>query len=386
MIWSRQDFGMRNTKMYVQLLVVSFLISVLLKQYVFVAVIFLLLMVGFMQVYYYRNVGKKLELVNVKKRVRLMKGSANFFELTFENKGLPIWNSRVIIAFQTAVAPIGTQVNTTHLHEIRIPLSIGYKKRITVKVPIEGVQRGISKIKELEVQIPHPLTAGSVILHYQRLILVDAIVFPQINKMQETLLPSKFKQGDLELSSSLFDDPFFPIGTREYVPGDQFHHIHWKASAKMQQLQTKVFTKVANVSVLFVVNVVEKYSVVADFEDKIEWLASHIDACYKQNIPFAFAINIRTFGKTPFVFLPSGSGDAHRIKALELLSILSKNDSFIPFEKIITYLESHEDLPVAIHIMTHRLEQYKPLLQHWEERTNVMYRSEVQQGGNNRDE
>ncbi|WP_240793381.1 DUF58 domain-containing protein [Psychrobacillus vulpis] len=382
MTWSRQDFGIKNTKIYVQLLCFSFFISILLKQYLFVSVISFLLIIGLLQVYYYHRVGERLELVNEKRRVRLMKGTTNYLELTFQNKGLPIWNSSVIISFQTSIAPQGDTTNmTSGLHEVKIPLSIGYKKRITVKVPIEGVHRGISRIKQLEVIIPHPFAEGSIVLNYTPLILMDAIVFPTLHKIDEGFIPSKFKQGILELNASLFEDPFFPIGTREYVPGDQFHHIHWKASAKMSNLQTKVFTKTANVSVLFVLNVVEKYGVVSDFEEKIEWLASHIEICNQQDIPFSLAINIRAFGKIPFVFLPTGSGDAHRIKAFEILSVLSNNDTLIPFEKIISYIDTHEELPVAVYIMSHQLERFFPLFMNWERRTNVLYRSDARMGG-----
>lgn len=382
MTWLRQDFGMNNTKIYVNLLVVTLFLSLLLKQFLFFSILMFLLIIGLVQIFYARKVGEKLDIVPDKKRIRLMKGTANYLELTFQNKGIPIWNGTLIISFQQAIIPIGVQHTiSSGLYEVKIPFSIGYKKRVTVKVPIEGEQRGISRIKRLEVQIPHPLTDGSVLLEYKPTLWMDAIVFPTPYKVEDVFTPSKWKQGQFELSSSLFEDPFFPVGTREYAPGDQFHHIHWKASAKMQQLQTKVFTRVANVSVLFVLNVVEKYGVVVDFEEKIEWLASQIEACYKQDIPFSFAINIRSFGEMPFVFLSVGNGEAHRMKVLELLSILSTNDGLIPFEKIITYLDSHVELPAAVYMMTHQLERYMPLLITWEQRTNMSYYSSVRREG-----
>ena len=382
MNWNRQDIDLRYTKIYVNILVIIFFFSFLLKQYVFLSVISFLLIIALVQVYYYRKVGEKLELLNEKKRVRLMKDTASNIVLTFQNKGLPIWNATLLISFQNDISPNGIQhVSVGGFHEVNVPFSIGYKKRVTLKIPIKGVHRGLARIKQIELQIPHPLTDGSIMLSFKSFILMDAIVFPQIYNINEELMPSKFKQGHLELNSSLFDDPFFPVGTRQYEPGDQFHHIHWKASAKTQELQTKIFTKVANVSVLFVVNLKEQYSVVADFEEKIEWLASHIDACYKKDIPFSFAINIRTFGKIPFVYLPIGSGDAHRIQALEILSILSVSDILIPFEKIINFIDSHEELPVAVYIMTHDLVKFLPYISPWEQRTNVLYPTVIGEGG-----
>lgn len=382
MNWKRHDSGMSNTKLYLDLLVFSLFLGFLFKQFVFVAVISFLLLVALAQIVYYRKVGQRFEFVNDKKRIRLLKNTSSDFTLTFHNKGLPIWNAVLTISFQTNIRPDGIPNSKVGgFHEVKIPFSIGYKKSVSLKVPIKGVSRGLARIKQLEVQIPHPLTDGSILLEFKPYILMDAIVFPTIHDMKENFAPSKLKQGDLALYSSLFDDPFFPVGTREYVPGDQFHHIHWKASAKTQQLQTKVFTRVANVSVLFVVNVGEKYSVFSDFEDKLEWLASYIDACYKEDIPFSFAINVRASGKTPFVYLPLGSGDSHRIQAMELLSILSIANSIIPFDKLLAYIDLHEELPVATYVMTHHAEKYTPLLHRWEQRTNVLYKSSTEVGG-----
>lgn len=378
MIWKRQDIGMNYTKNYIQILAFSLCLSFLLKQYLLLSVLSFGLLIALLHTYYYRTVGKKLEFINEKKRIRLIKDSKSNLVFSFQNEGLPIWKGNLLISFNTPIAPNGIP-NTMHtgFYEVNVPFSIGYKKRVTIKVPIKGVHRGLARIQRIEVQIPHPFTEGSVQLDFKPFILMDAIVFPQIYKKEEKLLPSMLKQGFLELNSSLYDDPFFPVGTRQYEPGDQFHHIHWKASAKTQELQTKVFTKVADVSVLFVLNVKKHYGVVADFEEKIEWLASHIEACYKKDIPYSFMINVRTFGKFPLVYLPMGSGDIHRIQALSLLSILSKIDSLIPFNQMISYIDSNMELPVAVYVMTHDMEQYVPAISKWEKRTNVIYETNI---------
>lgn len=382
MNWNRHGAGMKNTRMYIDVLVFSLILCFLFKQYILVTIISFLLIVALLQIIYYHRVGKRFEFVNEKKRIRLMKNTSSDFTLTFHNKGLPIWNAVLKISFQTNIAPDGI-ANTTigEFHEVRIPFSIGYKKTVSLKVPIKGITRGLARIRQLEVLIPHPLTEGSILLEYKPFILMDAIVFPTINEVKTNFPPSKLKQGDLPLNASLFDDPFFPVGTREYEPGDQFHHIHWKASAKTGQLQTKVFTRVANVSALFVVNVGERYSVLSDFEEKIEWLASYIDACYREEIPFSFAINIRATGKVPFVHLPLGSGDSHRIQAMELLSILSIANSIIPFDKLLAYIDIHEELPVVTYVMTPHVDNFTLWLHRWEQSTNVILMASTKVGG-----
>ncbi len=378
MIWKRHDFGMKASISYLSVMLVVFILALLLQQFLLLAILSVPILITLVAMLYYKRVGKGLELVNEKKRTRLLIGTDGYFELVFINKGLPIWNSTLQISFPSAVSPIGlANTITAGLHEVKIPFSIGYKKKVKLRIPIQGIQRGQARIKQLEISIPHPLMDGSIQLDYHPFILTDAIVFPKIYQIAEDLVPSRFKQGHLELKSSLFDDPFLLVGTREYQPGDQFHHIHWKASAKMQSLQTKVFTKVANVSVLFVVNVVEKYGITTDFEDKLSWLASHIETCYKAELPFSFAINIRATGKTPFISMPVGSGDNHRIQALELLSLISPNASYLSFEKMLAYINAHEELPTAVYVVTNNAERYKSILDSWEQRAVVFQRDNV---------
>ena len=374
MIWKRQDLSFKYTKKYVEILLICAVACFFFKQTLLLVIISFPLFLVLFQLYYFRKVGNGLVFVNDKKRVRLMKGTTAYLELSFQNNGLPIWNGAIVLTFQDCIAPFDADYNSASgFYEVNVPFSIGYKKSVTVQIPVVGIRRGLSRIKGIEVNIPHPLTEGSIILNYEPYILTDAIVYPTIYTIKEEFYPSRSKPGELELNSSLFIDPYFPVGTRDYEPGDQFNHIHWKASAKTQQLQTKVFTKVANVSVLFLVNLADGYRMVHDFEKKIEWLASHIEACYKANVPFAFGINIRSSGKRPFIYIPIGSGDTHRVQALEWLSILSTSNITVPFENIIRYIEAHEELPMSVYILSHQMEKYQPILRTLEQKTSVNY-------------
>jgi len=110
-----------------------------------------------------------------------MTNTSSDFTLTFHNKGLPIWNAVLTVSFQTNIEPDGIPNNTVgDFHEVKIPFSIGYKKSVSLKIPIKGVSRGLAKIKQLEILIPHPLTDGSILLEFKPYLLIDAIVFPNI--------------------------------------------------------------------------------------------------------------------------------------------------------------------------------------------------------------
>lgn len=380
MTWKRNDGNFYYIRTYRNILLTLAIFLFFFEQHVLFVIITFLLCFVFIQMLYFQKVGNGLTLVNEKKRVRLIKGKTSYFELTFKNKGLPIWNGTITLVFQGSVAPVGEVNNSSPgFFEVNVPLSIGYNKTVTIQVPIVGVQRGLSKFSGIEINIPHPLTEGSIILNYQPYILMEAIVYPTIYSINEEFIPTRLKSGERELNSSLFVDPFFPVGTREYEQGDQFNHIHWKASARTQQLQTKVFTKVANVSVLFLVNLADGYRMVPDFEEKIEWLASNVEACYKANVPFGFGINIRSSGTRPFVFVPLGSGERHRLNALELLSVLSVANITIPFESLIKYIDSHEEIPVSVRVFSHNIEKYHSILIPWEQKAKVTYLTEFEE-------
>ena len=382
MIWQREYFGATKTNWVLTIIFLSLTMSIILVQYVAAGVFCFLGVITLLQIYYFKQVGQKLTLLNNKKRSRLLKGGQSKWELTFENKGLPIWNGQLRIYFQDAVKPlVNLQVGHSQLIEIVVPLTIGRNEVVTVKIPIEGQKRGLSRLKQLELTVPHLFGEGSVLLVYKPLLLMEQMVYPRMYPLKNMRKASPLKPGDSEYKHSLFQDLFSPVGTRDYQPADQFHHIHWKASARMQKLQTKVFTQVANESALLVLNVVNRYSIISDLEERIEEIASFVDYYYREGIPFALAVNVRSFGVTPYLFLPIGDGQKQRQKAMELLSILSKNDNTMPFTRMLAHMDMHENLPVSVVIFTQDAKEMASYLGKWSKDIHVKVRVNQSLGG-----
>ncbi len=67
------------------------------------------------------------------------------------------------------------------------------------------------------------------------------IVYPRIFSVTGLPIPSLFPIGEARSEKRIFEDPSRMIGIRRYSPGDSLRRIHWKASARQQQLQVKVF-------------------------------------------------------------------------------------------------------------------------------------------------
>ncbi|MFC6038145.1 DUF58 domain-containing protein [Paenisporosarcina macmurdoensis] len=382
MIWQREYYGATKSNWVLTIIFLSFTMSIILVQYVAAGVFCFLGVIALLQIYYFKQVGQTLTLLNNKKRSRLFKGGQSNWELTFENKGLPIWNGQLRIYFQDAVKPlVNLQVGHSQLIEIVVPLTIGRNEVVTVKIPIEGQKRGLSRLKQLELTVPHLFGEGSVLLVHKPLLLMEQMVYPRMYPLKNMRKASPLKPGDSEYKHSLFQDLFSPVGTRDYQPADQFHHIHWKASARMQKLQTKVFTQVANESALLVLNVVNRYSIISDLEERIEEIASFVDYYYREGIPFALAVNVRSFGVTPYLYLPIGDGQKQRQKAMELLSILSKNDNTMPFTRMLSHMDMHENLPVSVVIFTHDAKEMASYVAKWSKDIHVKVRVNQSLGG-----
>lgn len=372
MNWIRHDYGIKNTKLALSFLIVLFFMTMVFLQFPAAALTAFIAVIVILQVAYFAKVGDKLVFKNNKNRKRVLNGGDSDWELAFENNGLPIWGGNLKIWFIDTVLPVGLEAgNYTELVEVDIPFTVGYKETIVLKVPISGNRRGLSRIKKMELSIPHPFGQGSLLLEYGAMVLQEHLVYPKLRKDQFRYAPSKQKPGQFNLRHSLFEDPFQPIGTREYVSTDQFNQIHWKASARLGTYQTKVFNHVANEAMLFVLNVADRYASISNLEERIEELASYIENCHSEGVPYAIAINVRSAGKMPYLYLPSGEGSRQRQNALELLSIISKNNSTMPFTSMIAHLDLHTELPYTTYLLTDSIEGLRSYIPKWSRKTEL---------------
>jgi len=67
------------------------------------------------------------------------------------------------------------------------------------------------------------------------------IVYPRIFPIAQLGIPSLHPVGETTAERRIFEDPVRVVGIRDYSPHDSLRHIHWKASARHQTLQVKVF-------------------------------------------------------------------------------------------------------------------------------------------------
>ena len=163
-------------------------------------------------------------------------------------------------------------------------------------------QRGIYRLG------PPQLAAGDLLGLYPRQMdhrqdPLELIVFPRLVPLR----PFVFIKRDLFGSpggKSPVEDPIYLLGTRNYQAGKPSRYIHWTASARLNNLQERVFEPSRQAKVLFVLDVApfaaEKAA--GPFEQALEGLASLAVECDRQGFATGLVTNGAIVGdRSPLV-------------------------------------------------------------------------------------
>jgi uncharacterized protein (DUF58 family) len=85
--------------------------------------------------------------------------------------------------------------------------------------------------------------------------LENIVIYPPVYPLEALGLPPKEPFGELPVRRSLFTDPIHTQGIRDYQPSDRFRDVHWKASARRGDLQTKIYEPSTGMTVAIFLNV-----------------------------------------------------------------------------------------------------------------------------------
>jgi uncharacterized protein (DUF58 family) len=84
------------------------------------------------------------------------------------------------------------------------------------------------------------------------------LVYPMVVPITRFGLPSRHPFGDNRAPRRLLEDPSRVIGVRDYTYGDDLRRIHWKATARMMQLQSKVYQATTTYTLVLFLNVISQ--------------------------------------------------------------------------------------------------------------------------------
>jgi uncharacterized protein (DUF58 family) len=81
------------------------------------------------------------------------------------------------------------------------------------------------------------------------------IVYPQVLPLEALGFPPKEPLGEVKATWRIFEDPSRAVGVRDHQPQDSFRHVHWKATARRQDLQVKVYEPTTSQHLVIFLNV-----------------------------------------------------------------------------------------------------------------------------------
>ncbi|HEU0075589.1 MAG TPA: DUF58 domain-containing protein [Dehalococcoidia bacterium] len=139
-----------------------------------------------------------------------------------------------------------------YVHTIR-STHLSWYERISWPLELKAVARGHYRVG------PARLTTGDVFgfnpVVEEQESHQNFIVYPRVYELPELGLPAERPFGELKGRQRIFEDPGRIAGVRDYQPGDSMRRIDWKASARRQTLQSKVYEPSATMHLLLAVNV-----------------------------------------------------------------------------------------------------------------------------------
>lgn len=118
-------------------------------------------------------------------------------------------------------------------------LSLSWYHRVTRRYPVQCLRRGHFSFG------PVTLRSGDLFGLFRKETtekkLDYLMVYPSVVPLENLGILSREPFGDLRVRRHLFEDPIRVVSTRDYACGDPLKRIHWKASARLQRLQSRVF-------------------------------------------------------------------------------------------------------------------------------------------------
>lgn len=142
--------------------------------------------------------------------------------------------------------------DASHDQSIQTENSLLWFESLRLEWDLRALRRGVHAVG------PATLAAGDLLGFYVKQSVweerFEVIVYPRIVPLNSFSLPKRDFFG-VPAGESPVDDPVYILGTTDYHHSRPARHIHWKASARHNRLQQKVFEPTAQEKVLLVVDV-----------------------------------------------------------------------------------------------------------------------------------
>jgi uncharacterized protein (DUF58 family) len=153
------------------------------------------------------------------------------------------------------------------------------------------------------------------------------IIYPRTYSLPELGLPAERPFGDRRGREPIFEDPGRIVGLRDYRPGDSMRRVDWKATARRQQLQSRVYDPSATLHLIVALNV---HTLSASWEgylpEKLEGLLSVAGSVARHGFEAGYAVGLAANGAYPTsdrpMRIPVGRRPDQLMRILEALAVI----------------------------------------------------------------
>jgi uncharacterized protein (DUF58 family) len=251
-------------------------------------------------------------------KYKVFPGEALALYVSAENaKFLPVW-LQMSVPVDSALAPSSGELSLTSA------CGLLWYQRARFTWGLVARRRGVYSLSQVHMKVGDLLgffprekrTEGDV----------HVIVFPRLVPLKPLSLSRRDFFG-VPGAKSPVQDPVYILGTRDYQQWRPARHIHWKASARHNRLQEKVFEPSEQEKVLLVVEVsqFERDNASESFERTLEVVGSLAVQCHQRGYALGLVTNGVVEGGPPII--PMGRSPQQLPSILEILARLKMRAS-----------------------------------------------------------
>lgn len=117
--------------------------------------------------------------------------------------------------------------------------SLGMYERVAHTYTLDCDRRGWQRFGPTTLQAHDPFGVSSRSVELEG--TSGVLVYPRLVPMASFVIPARQPLGDMKPATPLIEDPMRVAGVRPYVAGDSPRRIHWRATARTGEMQTRVF-------------------------------------------------------------------------------------------------------------------------------------------------
>lgn len=279
---------------------------------------------AFLSKWYLLQMIRTFVIENQRRSLRLSAGDQSTLKIIVENQyPVPFFSIKGRIVADKNIAFLSNNSKDQD-SAYTFSLTMPARGKTIVPCPFKALNRGIARIRSVEFICTDPLHIVRCSIHFDQLLKNRIIVYPDPKPVRQLSLVPPQRVGTLVTKHSLDQDLSTPSGIRQYTYSDPFKYIHWKATARTGQLQTKTFEHVADQSWMFLfLNQTNsaRHQSFEDFDKRISAAAWLAEVACKRSVNTSIYCNAKSIGQK-MVGIEPGKGALQLRKTWEMLAFI----------------------------------------------------------------